>query len=144
MNKWITIAVILLCACNTGNKKDAENSVMNADKKFSDLSQAKGMKHAFLEYIDSNAVLLRKNHYPIVGKDAKAFLEKENDSAYTLTWEPMSAKVSASEDMAYSYGTYTLKLKDTTLRGSYISVWKKQASGDWKFVVDSGNEGLGK
>jgi ketosteroid isomerase-like protein len=34
-------------------------------------------------------------------------------------------------------------LKDTVLRGTYVSVWKKQKDGKWKFMLDTGNEGIG-
>lgn len=27
-------------------------------------------------------------------------------------------------------------------KGTYVSVWKKDNKGEWKFVLDSGNEGL--
>jgi ketosteroid isomerase-like protein len=29
------------------------------------------------------------------------------------------------------------------LKGTYISVWKKDAAGNWKYVLDSGNKGIG-
>jgi ketosteroid isomerase-like protein len=35
-------------------------------------------------------------------------------------------------------------VKDTIIYGTYISIWKKQSDGNWKFVLDSGNEGVGK
>ena len=28
-------------------------------------------------------------------------------------------------------------------RGTYVTIWKKDADGTWKWVLDSGNEGLG-
>ena len=32
---------------------------------------------------------------------------------------------------------------DSARRGTYVTIWKKQANGRWKFVLDSGNEGVG-
>ena len=115
-----------------------------ADIAFSGLSKEKGMKVAFLEYIDSAGVLLRPNNYPIVGKEARQYLQKINDSSFTLTWEPSSAEISTSADLGYTYGIYTLATKDTIIRGTYVSIWKKQGDGNWKFVLDTGNPGLGK
>jgi len=117
---------------------------MKNERDFSALSKAKGMKFAFLQYIDSNAALLRPNTYPIVGLKAIKNIQGVNDSSFVLTWEPLDADIALSGDLGYAYGIYTEKTKDTTIQGSYTTVWKKQKDGSWKFVIDIGNEGLGK
>lgn len=117
--------------------------MMKTDREFSDLSRQKGMKHAFIEYIDNEGTLLRPDHLPIVGADAIDFLSQVNDSSFTLTWAPKAAHVSKSGDLGYTYGVYNLNLPDTILKGTYVSIWKKQKDGKWKFVLDTGNEGLG-
>lgn len=117
--------------------------MMSADLAFSDMSKEKGMKKAFLEYIDNEGVLLRPNHPPIVGAYSIDYLSQLNDSSFTLTWKPTSAMVANSADLGFTYGIYDLKLPDTTMHGTYVSIWKKQADGKWKFVLDSGNEGIG-
>ncbi len=47
------------------------------------------------------------------------------------------------KDLGYTYGYYTMTFKEdgSTQHGNYVSIWKKQAGGDWKFVLDTGNEG---
>lgn len=121
-------------------------NLMEADRNFSDYSAEKGMKAAFMEYIDSNGVLLRAGYLPIVGAHAIDYLLELNDTAYTLKWQPHAAFVSRSADLGYTYGIYALnpKQKDTTVYGTYVSIWKKQANGKWKFVLDTGNEGIAK
>ncbi len=119
--------------------------MMKADMDFSALSEAKGMKNAFLEYIDSNGILLRPDTMPIIGADAVDYLIAQNDTAYSLIWKPTGGKVAASGELGYTYGVYELHPheKDTLLYGTYMSIWKKQADGKWKFVLSSGNEGVG-
>lgn len=119
--------------------------MMDTDRAFSKLSEKKGMKYAFMEYIDSNGVLLRPDHLPLLGADAIDFLVQQNDSSFTLKWEPKSGVVASSGDLGYTYGIYVLKpaTKDTLLYGTYVSIWKRQADGNWKFVLDTGNEGIG-
>ena len=149
----------LICCCVLSfalfscknNKRTPEDGVddklkmMDADRAFSRLSEAKGMKNAFLDYIDSNGVLLRPDHLPLLGADAIDFLIQQNDTSYTLKWEPKNGAVAASGDLGYTYGLYVLKptTKDTLIYGNYVSIWKKHADGTWKFVLDSGNEGIG-
>jgi ketosteroid isomerase-like protein len=109
------------------------------------MSEEKGMKSAFLEYMDPDGVLLRPGHYPIVGGNAVSFLTGTVDTSFTLTWEPTDGKIAKSCDLGFTYGTYKLqpKTKDTAVYGTYVSVWKKQENGEWKFVLDTGNEGVG-
>ena len=128
-----------------GDTGDDKMKMMDADRTFSRLSEAKGMKSAFLDYIDSNGVLLRPNHLPLLGADAIDYLIQQNDSSFTLKWEPKNGMVAASGDLGYTYGLYIIKptSKDTLIYGNYVSIWKKQSDGNWKFVLDSGNEGIG-
>ena len=145
------IFLVLFFSCSVKRKAEVIDNthekmlLLEADKAFSDLSETKGMKSAFLEYIDSNGVLLRPNRVPIVGANAIEYLIQLNDSSYTLNWQPQHAFVSKSADLGYSYGIYTLhpKEKDTVIYGTYVSIWKKQQDGKWKFVLDTGNEGIG-
>lgn len=122
-----------------------KNEVLNADIEFSRLSEAKGMKAAFIEYIDSNGVLLRPNEMPIIGANAIDYLIQQNDTGYSLTWQPNGGDISLSGDLGYTYGIYAMRMstKDTVIYGTYTSIWKKQQDGKWKFVLDTGNEGVG-
>jgi ketosteroid isomerase-like protein len=79
---------------------------------------------------------------PIVGADAIEYLTEINDASFTLTWAPSDARVSSCGDLGYSYGIYNLQLQDTLLQGTYVNIWKKDKNGKWKFILDSGNEGI--
>ncbi len=66
---------------------------------------------------------------------------------FSLTWAPVAAEVARSGDIGYTRGTFQLsfngpsgqKVSDT---GKYVTVWKKQADGSWKVVVDIFNSDL--
>jgi ketosteroid isomerase-like protein len=118
--------------------------LLQSDKAFSDLSMQKGMKAAFLEVLDSNAVLIRSNYLPIVGANAIDYLLQQNDTSYSINWQPQQAVVSQSADMGYTFGIYAVrpKYQDTVLYGTYVNIWKKDVNGVWKIVLDTGNEGI--
>lgn len=146
------LVVIMLFAISCNEKKEAvidnsaeKISLIETDKAFSKLSEQKGMKNAFIEYIDSNGVLLKPGHLPIAGANAIDYLIQQNDTSFTLTWKPQNAVVSKAGDLGYTYGIYSFQPKaaDTILYGTYVSIWKKQKDGSWKFVLDSGNDGIG-
>jgi hypothetical protein len=65
------------------------------------------MAAAFIEYMDSSAVLLRPGRFPLEGKDARRFISGTDDSGYILTWVPQNVIISKSGDIGYTYGTWT-------------------------------------
>jgi ketosteroid isomerase-like protein len=130
---------------NTGNTREA---VMQADRDFSKMSAEKGMNTAFIAYAADNGVLLRPKSQPIVGREnIRMHMARNSDKDIRLTWSPAYADIAASGDMAYTYGTYLMEAldvegKSVTAEGTYVSIWKKDEKGFWKFVLDTGNPGL--
>ncbi len=154
MNKFLPIVFALFIFVSCKSKKQQEKipgafdklGMMNTDREFSKMSEEKGMKTAFIEYLDSNGVLLRPGYLPIAGADAIDYLIQQNDTDYTLTWEPRNGTVARSGELGYTYGIYALRpsQKDTVIYGTYVSIWRKERDGTWKYVLDSGNEGISK
>lgn len=149
MRYFMFILMALSCSCHDqkapiSNAINEKIMLMQTDEAFSEMSVEKGMKVAFMEYIDSNGVLLKPGQLPIIGAGAIDYLLEQNDTSYTLNWQPHNAFVSKSADLGYTYGVYALhpKYVDTVLYGTYVNIWKKQEDGKWKFVLDSGNEGI--
>lgn len=144
------VLTMFLVQCSNPKTVDVSSekaSIVKTDREFSDYSSKNGMKKAFELFGDENMVMLRENSMPVVGKAAFKNLYKDfDDSQMTLVWEPLFADVSTSGDLGYSYGICAMTIKSDTLKtekGTYLSIWKKDSNGNWKFVVDTGNEGLG-
>lgn len=133
--------LFLLASCSHSTTED----LMKVDREFSALSAEAGMKKAFLEYADDSAVLLQNGVMPLRGKEALINSFKQfSDEDFELIWEPLAGEISRSGDLGFTYGLYTTTLHaDSSIhRGKYVTIWKKQADGSWKFVLDGGNEGL--
>jgi ketosteroid isomerase-like protein len=114
------------------------------DSEFSDFSKEHGMRKAFLEYIDDDGVMMKDNSLPLKGAKAIDLLVSMNDSTVQLIWEPQGGDIAASGELGYTYGIYELRdAANNVQRGTYVTIWKKQKDGKWKFVLDSGNQGLG-
>lgn len=124
--------------------KQQLQEMVDTDKAFSAASEKEGMKKAFLEYIADDAVLLRPGFLPIIEGDVIKFLNAQEDTSFTMTWEPKGGDIASSGDMGFTYGVYKVATADTTLMGTYLNVWRKQADGKWKFVIDTGNPGVEK
>jgi ketosteroid isomerase-like protein len=147
MFAFAILLVMVSLACT--NKKQVEDSkvLADTDRFYSELSAEKGMNASFLAMFDSAGVILSANQMPIEGFEAiSASLMSQSDSTFTLTWEPLFAKMAASGDMGYTYGTYKITDRATdsvTGVGKYATIWQKQKDGKWKAILDTGNPGLG-
>lgn len=154
MNKCVLIVVTGFIFFSCSSPKTAETEadtaamwkleMMDTDREFSAMSEARGLRNAFIEFIDSNGVLLRPGTVPLSGGDAMSFISQSNDTAFIMKWEPKSAAIAASGELGYTYGIYAIthQTKDSVIYGSYVTIWKRQPNGKWKFILQSGNEGL--
>lgn len=149
MKNIIPLLLIILASCNTQVSSEKEKEkLLQTDISFSNRSIEVGNHQAFLEYASPNAVLLRDNSYPVVGKPALKKLYAElSDTNYRLTWKPSYGRVSESGDLGYTYGIYLLEItegeqKGQVNRGTYCSIWEKNPRGEWRFVLDTGTSGL--
>lgn len=141
---FITIFLTGL-SCRKTNKTPASEILMRTDREFSSMSASQGMHKAFLHFIADSGVLLRDQSFPLKGRNnLYGLFEKSSDTSFILTWEPLYGKISASGDLGYTYGIFIKKLKTTgeESRGSYVTIWEKQSGGSWRFVLDSGTQGL--
>jgi len=149
MKRILPILLILLLGCNPKiDMEEEKEKLLQTDIEFSNRSVEVGNHQAFIEYASPDAVLLRDNSYPVVGRPALKKLYSElTDSNYRLTWKPSFGKVSKSGDLGYTYGIYLLEITEGEQRGqirqgTYCSIWEKNAKGEWRFVLDTGTSGL--
>lgn len=101
------------------NLEKEKEQLKQVDIDFSNLSLEKAMNHAFLNYADDNAVLLKPNSYPIKGIEKLRERYSNSDTSFTLIWKPLFADIAASLELGYTYGTWELKTKDEI--GNHVS-----------------------
>jgi len=149
MKKLFPFLLIIIMSCSPQVDLEQEKEkLLQTDIDFSNRSVEVGNHQAFLEFASPDVVLLKPNSYPIIGKPAlKKLYSDLSDSGYRLTWKPSYGKVSASGDLGYTFGIYLLEItkgdtKGQISNGTYCSIWEKNAKGEWRFVLDTGNPGL--
>jgi ketosteroid isomerase-like protein len=143
----VGLVALVLCLAPAGAAP--KDDLLAADKAFSDLSVAKGRHAAFLAYMTDDVRLYDGEHPPLLGKKAVeayyATVEK-SDPAYAnvrLEWTPLEAEASPDGMMGWTRGTWiwTQKKPDgatAKLTGYYVTGWRKQPDGSWKFDIDIG------
>lgn len=149
INLTLSLLLISMLACTSSDQQkettiDPEQvkaEVRQAEKDFNDLAAREGVPAAFLAFAAEDAVLNRNNQI-FKGKEAmKTYFEAGTLQNVSLIWAPDFVDVSASGDMAYTYGKYQFSAVDSTgqeikSEGIFHTVWKKQTDGSWKFVYD--------
>jgi ketosteroid isomerase-like protein len=142
---------LLLPAC-TQRQPDTraadEAAIRAADVAFSKAVEAKQLDAAVAYYAD-DAVAMFVNAPMLTTKEAirKAFGEMLAMPGVAMKWQVTKVEAARSGDFGYTIGTYEMTMNDPkgnpmTDRGKYATVWKKQADGSWKAVVDISNTDL--
>jgi ketosteroid isomerase-like protein len=121
-------------------------SVAAADSEFAALSRRTTMGRAFATYAAEDGVLLPGGDQPVYGREAITtfFADRPRGFTIVLDWSPRIADVAATGDLGFTVGDATSDVTQPDGRtdkrySKYVTVWKKQANGDWKFAADCGN-----
>jgi len=135
-------------ACGDGpepaDPQELRSTLMEADRAFNQATQERGVE-GWVSFFAEDGALIGEGVGEIRGteaiREAVAYL---SDPAVSLTWEPIRADVAASGDLGYTVGRYTSRTEGedglvTVGQGLYVSIWRLQADGRWKVVMDLGN-----
>ena len=139
---WSFSFLLVLLSCNHSIDKNALiEEVKNTELAFSAYSDSIGIEEAFLKFSDENAVLMRGNEIIRGKKEIKDYFSNQSLKNTNLIWAPDFIDVSEAGDLAYTFGKYTYTYSDSlgnpiSSTGIFHTVWKKQQSGEWKFVYD--------
>jgi uncharacterized protein (TIGR02246 family) len=141
-----TALVALLTGCSepAANTDADVKAVKDNEVQWNKDYEAKDAAKVVAHFTD-DAVLMVGGGPASIGKAAiqKALTEMVADPALSLKFQADRVEVSKSGDMAYTQGSYTLTLTDPATKrpindkGSYLTVYKKQADGSWKAVRDA-------
>lgn len=98
---------------------------------------------AFADWFAEDGVALGNGAAPLVGRVAIAKSANWSPKVYQLIWTPTDAVLGPSADVGYTWGHFEGHSKDAAgnpvvTSGRYITIWRKQADGNWKVVLDAG------
>lgn len=112
-------------------------ALVEAERSFAHTSQTEGMRTAFLTFLADDAIVFRPR--PIKGK---SLYNQSSTTPGMLTWLPVFADISAAGDLGYTTGPFAFRKAGGDGQpdgyGHYVSLWKKQASGEWRVALDAG------
>jgi ketosteroid isomerase-like protein len=149
---FIVFAVLMIMGCNSGQQvpdtRADEAAVRKADADWVKAAQTKRVDDWVTFYAD-DAVVLPPNDRTVTGKDSirKPVGDLLGLPNLSISWTPTKVEVAKSGDLAYLYGTYQLSAtgpdgKPMDDQGKMLEIWKKQADGNWKCIVDTWSSDL--
>jgi len=122
---------------------DAARAIARADRDFAELARREGEAKAVRDVMDAiDGVIFNGDGQPAIGRDAiYARAGGDAPGANALTWYPVEVFAAQSGELGVSRGRYTLTSKSDagkSVSGSYVTVWRKDAGGEWKGLIDIG------
>jgi len=118
-----------------------ERAVRAADKAWAEAAASKDVDR-MLSFYDKDATFIGETGSLITGKDdlRKLWNRLFTTPGYELKWQAAKVEVSAGGDLAYSFGPWEATVvrdgQPRKSKGAYLAVWKKQADGSWKVLID--------
>ncbi len=141
----VVITPVVQTQSQPANRPGAlERELLRTDSLFEVYAQEHGIAASFLAFMADSATLFPGGEEPVSGREAITKHMKEYPPGAKLLWWPKKAEVARSSDLGYTWGTSEYRDKDSTGKpivsyGKYVTIWKKQADGTWKFIIDIGN-----
>lgn len=137
MIKVIVLAALFLTSSIFPQQMTDLEKLVETERAFARMAAEKSTKEAFLHFLADDGIVFESG--PVNGKEA---WRKRPPSVGLLSWEPVWADVSADGSIGYTTGPWefrpTGKDGDPVAFGQYVTVWKKQKDGEFRFVLDIG------
>jgi ketosteroid isomerase-like protein len=116
--------------------------IMQADSDFADAARLFGTAPAFADAVASDGAVLMGSEVIVGPRPVREYFETQR--GVSLTWHPTYSMVAASGDLGFTIGESVSTARSSSGAaaqhfGKYFTVWRKEAKGGWKFVVDGGN-----
>ena len=151
-----TLAVVMVVGMLGNQAVNAQSDTRAADERaireagieWLKATGAKDVERTVAFYAD-DASMFPPNAPIATGKEAIRALWSQVFTTPGIAVSGQTTKVEASHggDLAYEIGTYEFTMHDPAgkpvmERGKYVLVWKKQAAGSWKVIIDIFNSDL--
>ena len=134
--KLSVLLILLLTVVPSFAQSDLEELVAT-ERSFAKTALDKGTKSAFLEFMSPDAIVFTPDRTL-----AKPFWTARQEPTAALIWAPNFADVSSNGILGYTTGNWEYRAKGRddapSAFGNFNTVWVRQPSGEYKWVVDIG------
>jgi len=140
----IVISIFIVACTETQvDLKAEEAAILKADSTWSALSAESKDVDKVVSYFANDAVVVPPGQPLIKGKEnLRKFVEESfKIPGFSISWKSSDVKFSPDGKLAYLYGENMTTMLDSagnkmSMPGRGYSIWRKEADGTWKCVVD--------
>ena len=141
----VAFAILAAAGCSAQRKVNLaaeEAAIRSTDANWLAAAGAHDLER-ILPFWSDDATIYPPGDSPIVGKQAirKYVASAFATPGFSITWQTGKVEIAESGDLAYSVGIDRISAngpdgKSATVENTGVAIWKKQADGSWKCVVD--------
>jgi len=113
-------------------------AIQDADAAFAKFAGDSGPAAAFAQYAADDAMLLGGRPVPPRGpSEIRAVFAGGPPSAYA--WAPVRTLGAATGGLGFTIGESTVTQNGQVSRGKYLTVWRQEGDGRWRYIFDLGS-----
>jgi ketosteroid isomerase-like protein len=133
----------LAAATNKPDKEQLKKELAAMEDQFSAMAKERGLLAAFLHFAAPDVAFVDTDPRQWRGEAAVRQRLGPDDPGTSLTWSAYFTDVSDDGTLGYNYGRYESKRrgpdgKESVRTGWFLSIWRRQPDGTWRYVMDSG------
>jgi ketosteroid isomerase-like protein len=137
----LLIGIISPGLAQKAKEPTALESMVATELAFARMAKEQGIRPSFMAFIAEDGILFRPR--AVKGKQWMiANPIPASDKHPLLSWYPAIADIALAGDMGYTTGPWEFRQDISDAKavafGNFLTVWKKQADGSWKFAIDLG------
>lgn len=137
----VVVAVVAASCARTVNVEQEATALLAVDDAWSQTAKAKDLDK-FMSFTSPDTTLMLQGIPALKGDKAirDAFTPLWKAPGFDLSWKASRAEVSASGDLGYTVGSYSLTMNNAagipaTEKGKFVTTWEK-IDGTWRVLDD--------
>jgi ketosteroid isomerase-like protein len=138
-------SLLLVISCSPqAEQPPSPDVLLEADRAFA-AAVAEGGSDAWASWFAEDGAMIQERVGEVRGRAAiREFMAALDDPSFSLRWDPDRADIARSGELGWTTGRYVSErvAPDGSVarsEGLYVSIWRMQADGSWKVVMDIGN-----
>jgi ketosteroid isomerase-like protein len=139
----LPLFLLPFAAVAAGDEARLRAELVKMENDFCAMASAQGLPAAFTHFAAPDVAFFDVDPREHRGQEAVRLRMAGFPPQAKLTWAPLQVDVAASGDLGYTWGRYEFRSpgadgQERMGGGFYLTIWKRQPDGSWKFAIDAG------
>ncbi|MDB4874657.1 MAG: SnoaL-like domain protein [Gemmatimonadetes bacterium] len=149
MRAWmiaVGVSALVTGCASASSETSGAQSLLATDREWSKLASTSKNADSVAAYWTEDARVVMPGQPVLAGRAAAREMVAGmlKVPGFNIVWKPDSAVVSRGGDIGFTYGTNELTVPDSTgklvtMRGRYLTTWRKDADGRWRCTQEYSN-----